>query len=420
MNKLRAQLSNRFSLLSESPGFRQLWLATLISSLGDWMGFVALNLYVLNLTGSATALAGLLAVEAVPAMLLGPFAGVVVDRFSRRKVMIGANLAAMVAFLLLPLTEMLWHIYALALISRLSVTFFQPAERALLPDLLSKARIIDGNAALSIVRHITLIAGPVVAGMLVASASASTAFYVNALSFGLASIFILKISGEIPRTYRDEEKGAAAWLNDLKLGLSYALNNKAILVLLITTLVSSIGAAAILTIEVIYISDFLGGGDEGYGIMISVAGLGALAGSVTVGRLSRRFGITGLYTASVLLAGLFFFPYANIHILPLVIIIAGFHTMPWVLGFILVDTMLQQWVPDEIRGRILSLISTERNAGHVMVAAVLAPLVDLWGPVAVLNISGVIYTLAGVYAVSQLGILRKGSEAAAIVPVAGD
>jgi hypothetical protein len=54
------------------------------------------------------------------------------------------------------------------------------------------------------------------------------------------------------------------------------------------------------------------------------------------------------------------------------------------------------------------------------VAAVLAPLVDLWGPVAVLNISGVIYTLAGVYAVSQLGILRKGSEAAAIVPVAGD
>ncbi len=64
-------MPTRASLISESPGFRWLWLATVVSTLGDWMGFVALNLYVFGLTGSATALAGVLAAEAVPALLLG-------------------------------------------------------------------------------------------------------------------------------------------------------------------------------------------------------------------------------------------------------------------------------------------------------------------------------------------------------------
>ncbi len=411
MKTIRRMLTTYFPLLSVSPGFQMLWLATLISSLGDWMGFVALNLYVLNLTGSATALAGLLAVEAIPAMLVGPFAGVVIDRFSRRRVMIIANLVAMVAFLLLPLTDVLWQIYLLALIARLTNSFIMPAERALLPDLIGKERVIDGNAALSVIRHITLIAGPVIAGLLVAASSASVAFVADAISFAIASLFIAKIGGELPRTTSATET-ASSWTNDLKIGLRYALNNKAIQVLLITTMVSSIGAAALLTIEVIYVSDFLGGGDKAYGILYSVAGIGALIGSASAGPLSRRFNLVALYVATVMITGLFFFPYANIHILWVVIFIAGLHTIPWILGLILVDSLLQHWVPADMRGRVFSLITTERNAGHVLVAAVLAPLVDLWGVVIVMNIAGVVYTLAGIYAISQLGILRREAKVA--------
>jgi MFS family permease len=411
MKTIRKILTTYFPLLSVSPGFQMLWLATLISSLGDWMGFVALNLYVLNLTGSATALAGLLAVEAIPAMLIGPFAGVLIDRFSRRRVMIIANLVAMMAFLLLPLTDTLWQIYVLALIARLTNSFIMPAERALLPDLIGKERVIDGNAALSVIRHITLIAGPVIAGLLVAASSASIAFVADAISFAIASLFIAKIGAELPRTTSATET-ASSWTNDLKIGLRYALNNKAIQVLLITTMVSSIGAAALLTIEVIYVSDFLQGGDEAYGILLSVAGIGALIGSASAGRLSRSFNLNALYVATIMITGLFFFPYANIHILWVVIFIAGLHTIPWILGLILVDTLLQHWVPADMRGRVFSLIATERNAGHVLVAAVLAPLVDLWGVVIVLNIAGFVYTLAGIYAVSQLGVLRRETKVA--------
>ncbi|MBI1881325.1 MAG: MFS transporter [Chloroflexi bacterium] len=391
---LTTTLRTRFPLIFESPGFRWLWLANLVSKLGDWLGIIALNLYVFDLTGSATALAGLLAVESIPALLISPMAGVVVDRFSRRRIMLVANLAAALMFGLLPLTSALWQIYVLALLWRLTLSFMEPAERALLPDLVGKDKVLPANSALSAVNYLALIIGPAIAGFLVAASSAAVAFWADAASFVIAVLFITRISGEIPRT-RAENSAAPGWLDDLKLGLCYAFTNQALRVLLVTTFVAAF---------------------VGYGLLYSIAGIGAIIGSTNAMRWVRRFTLPGLYVGTVLLTGLMFFPYANVPVLWFVILVAGLHTVPWVLGYILVDTMLQQWVADEVRGRIFSLIYTQRNAGQVLVAAIMAPLVDWWGPVVVLNISGVIYTLVGVYAVYSLGVLRR-QEALAKAPL---
>lgn len=406
MHRLKELIARRLPLLMEPGGFRWLWLATLVSSLGDWLGMVALNLFVFNLTGSATALAGLLAVQAVPALLLGPLAGVMVDRLSRRHVMIGANLVAALAYGLLPLTDALWQVYALALLARTATSFFQPAERALIPDLVGRERLLQGNAAISMVIHLTMIAGPAIAGALVALSGASIAFVANAISFVLAALLIARISGEVPRTEQAAE-GVAGWWQDLAVGLRYALRHESIRVLLLTTFVSSIAGAALTTIEVVYVVDYLGGGEEAYGILLSAAGIGAILASTTVSRLTNRFGLPLLYVASIIITGLSFFPYANIQILWFVILLVGFQGVTWIMGLIGVDTMLQHWVPDEMRGRVFSLIATERSAGHLIVAAVFAPLIDLWGPVVMLNISGVIYTAAGLYALSRLSLLRR-------------
>lgn len=399
-------LRTYFPLILESPGFRWLWLANLVSKLGDWLGFIALNLYVFDLTGSATALAGLLAVESIPALLIGPIAGVIIDRFSRRKVMIIANLAAAFTFALLPLATMLWQVYTLALLSRVAFSFFDPAERSLVPDLVGKEKVLAANSALSVVNHLALIVGPAIAGFLVAASSAAVAFWADAASFIVAVLLITRIGGELTRT-RPEGEAKPGWVDDLKVGLRYAFGNRALRVLLVTTFVAAFAGAALITVEVVYVKEVLQGGDVGYGLLYSVAGFGAILSSTNATRLAQRFTVTGLYVVTVLLTGLMFFPYANVQILWFVIIVAGLHTIPWVLGYILVDTMLQQWVADEVRGRIFSLIHTQRSAGQVLVAGMLAPLVDWWGPVMVLNLSGIVYTLVGLYAVLRLGVLRR-------------
>lgn len=408
---LTTSLHTRFPLLFESPGYRWLWLANMVSKLGDWLGIIALNLYVFDLTGSATALAGLLAVESIPALLISPLAGVIVDRLSRRRVMMVANLVAALMFALLPLMVSLWQIYILALLWRVTISFMEPAERSLIPDLVGKDKVLSANSGLSAVNYLALIVGPAIAGFLVAASSAAVAFWANAVSFIIAVFFIYRITGELPRT-RLAGHSRPGWFDDLKIGLHYAFNNQALRVLLVTTFVAAFAGAALVTIEVVYIKEVLDGGDVGYGLLYSVAGVGAILASANAMRWARRFTLTGLYVGTVLLTGLMFFPYANIQILWFVIVVAGLHTVPWVLGYILVDTMLQQWVADEVRGRIFSLIHTQRSAGQVLVAGLLAPLVDWWGPVTVLNLSGVIYTLVGLYAINRLGVLRQAEESA--------
>jgi MFS family permease len=408
------QLSRRVPRLLTTSAFRWLWLATAISSLGNWFGFVALNIYVYDLTGSATAIAGLMAFQAVPALVISPVAGVVVDRLPRRTVMITAQLLAGLIWALIPLTASLWQIYLLALAARVTTSFYLPAERSLVPDLVGKEHVLNANAALSVISTSSFVLGPALAGLLIAATSAGMALWLNAASFMAAALCIARIQVALPRVPA-AAAGKPGWWAEALAGLHYAARQPALRVLAITTFVSTFAGAGLLTVELVYVKDVLGGGDRGYGLYYSVAGIGALVASSSAAYLVRRYTLAGTYVGSVLSTGLLFFPYANVPILWFVIVTTGFHAIPWVLGMVLVDTMLQQWADDTVRGRVFALLQAQRSAGQVLVAAILAPLVDLWGPVPIMNISGVIYTLVGLYAVLRVGVLRR-AEAEGLHP----
>ncbi len=197
----------------------------------------------------------------------------------------------------------------------------------------------------------------------------------------------------------------------MKLGLHYTFKHPALRVLLTTTFVTAFAGAALVTIEVVYVKETLKGGDTGYGILLSVVGIGALLAAASAPHLTRRFSLSGVYVFAILGAGLMYFPYANIPYLGFVVLVAGLQAIPWFLSAILADSMIQRWVDDVMRGRVFSLFYTERSAGHLLIAAVFAPLIDLWGPTVMLNVSGVIYTLVGLFAISRLGVLRRVDEA---------
>lgn len=201
-------------------------------------------------------------------------------------------------------------------------------------------------------------------------------------------------------------------------GFRYGIYHPTLRLLLTIGLFSAIAGAVLVTIEVVYVADFLGGGDAGYGVLLSVAGVGALVASLSATKLAARWGQFTVYVGSVLLTGLFYFPYANIHNLVFVIFWAGVHTVPWVLAMIFTETLVQRWTPADMRGRIFSLLQMQRSAGQILAALALAPLVDLWGPVVVMNLAGVVYTVVGIYAILTLPGVRRAeaSLAASSVP----
>jgi MFS family permease len=403
---LVGRVTARLPLLVAFPGFRWLWLATLISSMGNWFGTLALSIYVYNLTGSATAIAGLMASQAIPSLLLSPLAGVAVDRMRRRHVMLLAQAAAALIWTVIPFTAVLWQIYALAMLARLTTSFYLPAERSLVPDLVGKENALSANATISIVSTFSLVVGPALAGMLIAATSPAWAIWVNAITFVVALLCITRIQGELPRTHALDSSRPGV-LSEALAGLRFAVEHRALRLLMLTTFASAFAGAGLMTVELIYVKDLLEGGDRGYGFYYSAAGIGAFLASLTAARVARRFTLPGVYVASVLATGLMFFPFANIPVLWFVILIAVPLTYPWVMAMILVDTMLQRWVDGNVRGRVFALIHAQRNAGQILVAAIVGPLVDLWGPVLIINLAGIIYTLVGLYAVAHVAILRR-------------
>jgi MFS family permease len=150
-----------------SPAYFPLWLAQFLSSFGDTLHYIALVVLVFHLTGEGMAVAGLAAVEIVPVMLLAPVAGVIIDRFNRRSVLIGADLfrAALVVSLLSP--QSVWHVYVVAAGLVCGSTFFNPTVQAILPALTSEdQRLAANSVAWSTGRLVQILASAVAGGLI--------------------------------------------------------------------------------------------------------------------------------------------------------------------------------------------------------------------------------------------------------------
>lgn len=394
------------ALLTENPSFRRFWLALLVSSTGDRFGSIAMNLYVLKLTGSGGALAGMLAVQSLPSLFIAPLAGVWIDRLSRRRVLLLGNFASALIYGLLPFTQELWHLYALALLARCAATFLLPAQRALVPDLVESRQVVQANATISAGQQMILLVSASLAGLLVGFAGAGAAFAFNAATYLAANGLLWGIRGELPRTTANS-RSVGQFLRELGDGFSFGLRHPGLRIVLIATFCTAIAGAMLGTMEVILISETLGGGDAGYGYMLSLVGLGAIVASLAAPRMDRRFSLPSLYIAGIVGSGLGFFVYANAGLLWLAILAAGLHAVPWFLRQIVIDSIVQQWAPPHLRGRVFAILQMERPLGLLLFTALFSAYIDGLGPVVLLNVAGIIYMAVGLWVFSQIGSLRR-------------
>lgn len=394
------------ALLAENPSFRRFWLALLVISTGDRFGSIAMNLYVLKLTGSGGALAGMLAVQSLPSLFVAPLAGVWIDRLSRRRVMLAGNFALALIYGLLPFTQALWQIYLLALLAKAVATFSQPAQRALVPDLVENWQVVQANATIGAGQQVILLISATLAGLLVGFAGAGAAFAFNAVTYLIANGLLAGIRGELARTTTNS-RSIVQFLRELREGFAFAVGHPGLRIVLTAAFCAAIAGAMLGTMEVILISETLGGGEAGYGYMLSLVGAGAIIASLAAPRLDRRFSLANVYGVAVVGSGLGFFVYANAGNLWLAILAGGLHAIPWFLRQIVIDSIIQQWAPPLLRGRVFAILQMERPLGLLIFTGLLSAYIDQLGPVVLINLAGVIYTAVGLWVLSQIGVLRQ-------------
>ena len=198
--------------------FGLLWVGGLISMMGDWVLFVGLPFEIYRLTGSTLATGGMVLAMLVPRIVLGSVAGVYVDRWDRRRLMITVNL--LLALFLLPLLAVdaigLWVAFVVLVVESSLEQLFMPAEMALLPNLLEggEAEVVTANALSGVNRHLARLVGPAIGGAVVALGGLTAVAIVDAVSFLVAAALIAAIRTNRSRAERHdsiEHETVSAW-----------------------------------------------------------------------------------------------------------------------------------------------------------------------------------------------------------------
>jgi MFS family permease len=343
--------------------FRLVFTGEGISLIGDQFHFVALAWLALQLTGSGLALGTVLMVAAIPRAVFMLLGGALSDRFSPRSLMLASNalrgvVVGIVAGLVLTGNAQLWQLYVLAAIFGVVDAFFHPALNTIVPMLVSDRLLPPANALVQITQQMSGLIGPAIAGLAVAAFQTGPAFAVDAVSFAAAATALLFVRGG-RRTAPSGAEGAEqeGLLANIGSGLSFVWRDPPLRSLILLVAAFNFAFAGPISVGLPYMADQrFAGGPALLGLMLSSFGIGAVAGAALAGSVKHvpRLGLVTLLIAAGLGAGL-----AVIGLAPHVAVaLAAMVGIGLGAGFINVRVIawLQQRTPDEMRGRVMSLL----------------------------------------------------------------
>jgi MFS family permease len=199
-------------LLRRNANFRRLWTAQIVSEIGDWFYTLAIYSLLLELTGKASSVGLALTLQVLPQTFVGPIAGIVNDRISRKRVMIAADLARMVivlAMLLVRSRTMVWLVYPLLVLETIMAAFFEPARNSVIPNIAPRKDVILANTLSSTTWSLNLVLGATLGGVVAALLGKNAVFIVNALSFLVSALLISGMRFQEPHVTSDSSLRAS-------------------------------------------------------------------------------------------------------------------------------------------------------------------------------------------------------------------
>jgi MFS family permease len=413
-----------------------LWFGGFISMLGDFVLFVAVPYEIYRRTGSTVAMAGMSLAFLLPNILLGSVAGVYVDRWDRRRLMIVVNLLQ--ALSLIPLLFVndlgLWVIYAVLLAESCISQLFGPARVALMPSLLSggKEELLTANATLGVSHHLARLIGPAVGGVIVATGGLGAVAVIDSASFVVSAgmLTLIRARPRVPHPSDSLEHAAvSAWrrlANEWRDGLRVVWHQPVLRALLVFGTITAIGEGLTITLFVVWTTDALHSDATGYGWVLATQAIGGLAGALVIARLGARLRPLPLLIGSSLAFGaidlvLFTYPVVYPYIGPALVMLVIVGVPGAGLGAA-TTTLQQSETQDSHRGRVVSAISAVAGIG-ALVGTVSAGILGEFLPVILLLIvQGSGYLIAGTAVALMVGRRRITADTEGIVGVgsAGD
>lgn len=360
-----------------SDDFFRLWIAQVVSALGDWIGFVAIVAIATRIGGESPAASISLVMSArlVPGFFLAPLAGVLVDRWDRKKVMVTCDLARGAVLLTLPFIDHVWMLVLASLALEVATSLWSPAKEASVPNMVPTSHLATANSLSLVAAYGTF---PIAALLFAFLAKVATwlsgiesldflkidqefvAVYLDVLTFCLSALLIssLAFRARAPSVKRDVHLDLGQTFRELREGWEFMFINPTVRAVTVGLGTGLIGGGMVVPLGDLFSRRVLGGGSAGFGLLLTALGFGVAAGVILVTTMQKRLQKMRVFRWSVLVAGLTLFGGAASGTLVIAVAFVGVLGIcagaVYVLGF----TILQETVIDELRGRVFSSLYT--------------------------------------------------------------
>lgn len=349
--------------------FRRLWLAQFVSIFGDFLAlFGVISLITFRLHGTAVQVVAVTLAYALPMALIAPPAGVLVDHWNVKRVMIASDLIRAFLVLLLVFATDVRQICAIFATLAIVSSFFSPAQSVTLRTLVPREGLLAANALMSQAFYTVRLLSPALAGALVAWLTEKSCFYLDSLSFFFSAAMLSTLA--IIRPAPDREKTLRALSNDFVAGNKFIFTHRGLAFVFTAMAMAMFVLSSFSPLISIYIRDSLSAGSFTFGIVSSMVGVGLILGTQSVNKLARNASKTMVVLAGLLGLGLGAALLGVFRDIPMAG--ASTFTMGFAIAFVLVpaQTLSQQETPQDMMGRVsssfLSLISFSQALGLLL------------------------------------------------------
>ncbi|HYZ19577.1 MAG TPA: MFS transporter [Gaiellaceae bacterium] len=408
-------VGRQLALLGAVPSLRLLATANFLSGVGTWLAFVALTVDVWDRTGSGSWVAALLIADFLPVIVIGLSVGPLVDRLSRRGLMIAADIVRFGVFAALPFTTSETQIVALAAVAGFATGFFRPAVYAGLPNLVDDRDLPSANALLQSIEATTTVLGPLAGGVLVAASGPDAAYWINAVTFLLSAALIVRIPARLLQAARAATQGH--W-RDLAEGFQLVRGSRALLTVLVAWNVGILGNAGVNVAEIKLAKVSFDAGDFGFGLMLASAGAGVVLGSLSAGSWVQQRGIAGVYGAGLALIAIGVAAAAGAPSVwvaaPCVAVSGAGNGIALVCNALLV----QRGAPDRLRGRVFTVLMSSNYVVFGLGMVIAGPLTNEYGARWVWAAAAAVAAVAAVVGYAFARGIRDQAPTSEAAPVA--
>ncbi len=360
-----------------SASFFRLWLAQVVSAIGDWLGFVAIVAVATRISGSAGAISLVMSARLVPGFFLAPVAGVLVDRLDRKKIMVTCDLVRAGVLFTIPFVTEIWQLVVASLVLEIATLMWSPAKEATVPNLVPASHLTTANSLSLVAAYGTFPIATLLFALLAKVADRlgdidvlnvlpitqeSVALYVDVVTFGLSALFISTLVLPERRAAGVASEAVRMDLGqtgrELKEGWSFMVSNPVIRAVMIALGTGLIGGGMLVPLGDLFSREVLGGGSAGFGLLLTALGFGLASGVIAISVLQKRLPKVQVFCGAVMAAGVALVLGATMSsltpALAFVFVLGMCAGTIYVLGF----TILQERVADELRGRVFASLYT--------------------------------------------------------------